>query len=145
MKKDLIRKKLSRIDEYLNKLEPILKRSTSAITDDDFVLHTLERLMQLIVDTAIDINTSLIRSEQLRSADDYYNTFVRLGEAKIIDSIFSLQIARSVGLRNNIVHNYEDMSLTTLIEKVKANIGDYREYVKQILEFLERSTTKAEN
>ena len=47
---------------------------------------------------------------------------------------FALKIAPSVGLRNLIVHKYGKVDLKRMVDDIKANIGDYTEYLKLISE-----------
>lgn len=136
MSEQLIRTKLSLIQKYLGKLEPLLAKDTHQIMNDELLLATVERYTQLIIDAAIDTNTHIISSRKLPTPNDYFNTFTALAEAKILEHDFARKIAGSVGLRNRIVHNYEDVSLTRMIDEIKANINDYRIYVIEILNFL---------
>ncbi len=124
---------------YLAKLEPLLLSDTHTIVHNDVLLAAIERFLQLIVDTAVDINSHIIASNKYQMPDDYFTTFVVLGEHGILDDGFALKIASSVGLRNKIVHNYEEVRATQMINDIKTNIGDYKIYIKAILAYLDRS------
>ena len=132
--KTLIVTKVADISGYLNKLLPRLKGESRAIIDEELVLHTVERLFQLLVDSAIDLNTHIINNLNALVPDDYQSTFTVLGENKILPMEFALKIAPSVGLRNLIVHKYGKVDLKRMVDDIKANIGDYTEYLKLISE-----------
>ncbi len=134
--RDTIESKLSDIQRYFDELEPILAFSVVEILDDPLKLHTVERLFQLIVDTALDINTHIIVESSFGIPDDYQNTFVVLGEHKILPMSFVNKIAPSVGLRNMIIHRYGHIDLKRMVEDIQHEIGDYREYTRYILNFL---------
>lgn len=58
--KQLMENKLSDLSGYYQRLEELTREDTLDIIKDDLKLHTVERLFQLIVDIAIDINTHII-------------------------------------------------------------------------------------
>lgn len=137
--KELIKNKMADIEKYLKELEPILKIGSRKIIDDNLRLHTVERLFQLIVDTAVDINTHIIMASDFNVPEDSYSTFVVLGENKILPMDFALKIAPSVGLRNLIVHKYGNVDLKKMVDDVINEIGDYVEFLRIINSFLEKS------
>ena len=104
--KDLIKSKLIDIKNYYNELHPLLEFNEREIIDDNLKLHSVERLFQIIVDTAVDINTHIIAESDFNVPDDYQSTFITLGEKKILPMDFCLKIAPSVGLRNLIYSKY---------------------------------------
>ena len=130
--RDLITRKEKNIQEYLGKLEPLLASEARQIIDDEIKLHAIERLFQLTVDTAIDINTHIITELNFIVPDDYYSTFITLGENKVLSPELARKIARSVGLRNMIIHKYGEVDIKRMVDEIKANIGDYIEYKKQV-------------
>lgn len=134
--RDVIEGKLTDIQRYFGELEPILRFSRSEILDDPLKIHTVERLFQLIVDTALDINTHIIIESSFGVPDDYQNTFVVLGEQGILPMSFVNRIAPSVGLRNMIIHRYGHVDLKRMVDDIQHEIGDYREYTRHILNFL---------
>lgn len=104
------------------------KKSTAAI----------ERYFQLIVDAAIDINTAIIQKEKLQPSVDYQGTFALMSECKALPFELTQAIANSVGLRNGLVHAYEKLDPARVIHDIRRNIGQYREYIKYIFEYIER-------
>lgn len=136
--KELVKIKMADIEKYLKELEPILKIGSRKIIDDNLRLHTVERLFQLIVDVAVDINTHIIMASDFAVPDDSYSTFVVLGENKILPMEFAVRIAPSVGLRNMIVHKYGKVDIKKMVDDVVNEISDYVEYLKAINSFLEK-------
>lgn len=134
--KDLIKYKMSDIQNYFKELEPILENDTRDIIEDSLKLRTIERLFQLIVDTSIDINTHIINELNLLVPNDYQGTFITLGENKVLPMDFVLKIAPSVGLRNLVVHKYGRVDIKRMVDDIKKEISDYLEYLKFIDSFL---------
>ena len=136
--KELIKNKMFDVHGYFRELEPILKEESRNIIEDNLKLRTIERLFQLIVDTAVDINTHIIAESDLRVPNDYQGTFATLGENKILPMEFAIKIAPSVGLRNLIVHKYGKVDLKKMVDNIKNEIKDYLDYLKHINEFLRK-------
>lgn len=137
--KELIKNKLADLSGYYKELTNLTKNDTPGILGDSLKLHSLERLFQLIVDIAIDINTHIISEMNLEVPGDYQSSFITLGENKILPMDFSLRIAPSVGMRNLIVHRYGKADLKKVVEDIRNEIGDYETYMKYIGEFISKS------
>ena len=133
--KELINNKLADLAGYYEELSDLLAEDTNSILSDHLKLHTVERLFQLIVDIAIDINTHIISETNLKAPDDYQSTFITLGENKILPMDFALKIAPSVGLRNLVVHKYGKVDLKKMIEDIKKGIIEYAEFADIIRKF----------
>ena len=118
--------KTTSFEEY--KSNPAIKRSC-------------ERLIQLIVESAADINSNVIIGLKDFPPQDYYDTFIRAGELGLISPVLSKKLAPwaglRTGLRNRIVHEYAQINDRLLFEKVEPTIQNFREYVQQVTEFVE--------
>ena len=136
--KDLVINKMADTQKYLEELMPILRHDSREIIDDNLKLRSVERLFQLIVDTTIDINTYIITESDVSVPDDYQSTFMVMGEHNILPMDFAQAIAPSVGLRNLIVHKYGKVDIKRMIDDVKNNIGQYKDYLRHISEFAKK-------
>ncbi|MBM3260991.1 DUF86 domain-containing protein [Candidatus Kaiserbacteria bacterium] len=137
--KNLVETKMADMQAYLAELEPTLALGTREIVHDNFKLHTVERLFQLIVDCAIDINTHIIASSNLPAPDDYQSTFTTIGERGMLPDNFARRIAPSVGLRNLVVHRYGKVDIVRMVDDISHEIGQYRDYLRHIVEYLKKS------
>jgi len=132
LSKDLVNEKLELIKEYLEELNSIINMDQEEILANPVNLRALERNFQLIVDEILDINLHFIRELELKPPSDFQNTFEILGTADILPLEFAAKIAPVVGLRNRIVHRYEDIDRKFLIGQVKKEYGDFIEYIRLI-------------
>ncbi|MEI6587336.1 MAG: DUF86 domain-containing protein [Candidatus Moraniibacteriota bacterium] len=135
--KELIKRKINKIESYLKELMPILKLDSNEILKDYTKLRTLERDFQLIVDTVIDINTHLISTENLRAPENATETFSILGEAKILPTDFVNKFSPVAGVRNIIVHDYDKVDVQKLIDDIKKDIDQFGEYAVYIDDFID--------
>ncbi|MEK7162875.1 MAG: HepT-like ribonuclease domain-containing protein [Patescibacteria group bacterium] len=126
---------IQKIDEfigYLKELDELLIFSDQEIFTDSGKLHIAERLLQLIVDTMLDINQHFIKEQNLKIPDDFQSTFYILGENNIFPADFAIKIAPVVGLRNRIVHRYDSINKQLFIETLRKNASDFKIYIKFI-------------
>ncbi len=135
MNNESIKQKMKTLRESILEIEPILKFSSDEIANDSLKIRSSERLFQLIVDSAIDINTEIIASNSFNSPDSYQSTFYTLKEAKILSPDFADKIAPSVGLRNRLVHRYETIRPNLSIDEMKRYIPFYVDYLKIINDY----------
>ncbi|OGI16653.1 MAG: hypothetical protein A3J63_02160 [Candidatus Moranbacteria bacterium RIFCSPHIGHO2_02_FULL_40_12b] len=134
--KELIKKKINKIGVYADELRPILNLKPNDILGDYMKLRTVERNFQLIVDTIIDINTHIISTENLPAPEDATETFHILGRAGILPAEFAAKFSPVAGLRNKVVHDYDDIDAGKLINDIKDGIDQFGEYAVYIDNFM---------
>lgn len=134
----VIKRKVKKMLEYLNELESMRDISLEDYLKDFRNKRIVERLIQLIVDVAVDINTHIIVDAGRPAPDDAYSSFVEVGKMGVLREELALAIAPSAGERNIIVHEYEDIDDVTVFESIDDTLNLYREYVTAVLEYLEK-------
>jgi uncharacterized protein YutE (UPF0331/DUF86 family) len=139
MNVNLILKKLEQMESYLKELETfIFSRKPEEVKKDVTLLHTAERLVQLLVDTMIDINIHILLSKE-KTYDKTQSTFLLLGEMGVLPEEFAKKIAPIVGLRNILVHRYEELDKDLFIKNLFKNKDDFKQYIVAIHEFIEKA------
>jgi len=98
----------------------------------------IEYLGQLVVENATDINGHLIVSSGHKPPADYYTSFVKLSDCQILDKKFAKEIAPSAGLRNRLVHEYEEIDDQIVYKSIQKTIESYTEYIKKIENYLKK-------
>lgn len=132
----IVRRKLNKMIEYLGQLEEVNQYTMENYLDNFFVKRTAERLIQLIVETATDINGHLIVSSGHKPPADYYTSFIKLSEYQIVNQKFAEEIAPSAGLRNRLVHEYEEIDDQIVYKSIQKTIESYKKYIKKIENYL---------
>lgn len=138
----VVRRKLRKLDQYLRELEEVRPPSLEAYLGSILVRRTVERLIQLLVEVANDINTHIIVSLGHPPPDDYYEGFVRMGELGILPEELARRLAPSAGERNILVHEYEAIDDRIVYESIQHALDDYRAYGREILAYLSRLQTE---
>lgn len=134
--KSFVLQKIGEISNYLEELKILFDSSDREILKDPYKLHSAERLLQLIVDASIDINQHFINELNLKVSEDLQGTFYILGENNVLPKEFSERIAPVVGLRNKIVHRYEEIDKDLFIRTFRKNYPDFEKYLKLINKYL---------
>jgi uncharacterized protein YutE (UPF0331/DUF86 family) len=132
----IIRKKLAVMVENLKALEPIKDMSRDEYIQDLYKRKATERLLQELIEAAIDINTHVIVQTGNAAPDDYYESFTKLGELKIISAALAEKLAPSAGLRNRLVHEYDQLEHSLVLDSVRMAEEMYADYIKEIESYL---------
>jgi uncharacterized protein YutE (UPF0331/DUF86 family) len=103
----ILRRKLAVIVENLKALQTIETLSPDQYQANIFIRKGTERLLQELIEAAIDINTHILVMEGHGAPPDYHQGFLRLADHGILSRDLAEALAPSAGLRNQLVHEYE--------------------------------------
>jgi uncharacterized protein YutE (UPF0331/DUF86 family) len=132
----IIVRKLDVIAANLKALGQIAVLTEAEYTGDFFKMKATERLLQELIEAAIDVNTHLIVQTGHAAPDDYYDSFVQVGELGLIPKDLSQKLAPSAGLRNRLVHEYDLLDQPLLLQAVRQATEMYPLYVKEVFKYL---------
>jgi uncharacterized protein YutE (UPF0331/DUF86 family) len=135
--RDILRSKIAIMVRNLKALEEISERTAEEYERDLFLRKATERLLQELIEAAIDINTHVIVQSGGLVPDSYYEGFLELGTLKIIPTNLAAALAPSAGLRNRLVHEYDriDDSIVRAAAAEAATL--YTDYVRAIQQHIE--------
>lgn len=137
----IIRRKLIKLQEYLAELHELKDVPFTRYSTDFYVQRTAERLIQLIVECAVDINTYLlVEYVGIKPPKDYFTSFIEAGEARIIPGELARALAPSAGMRNVIVHEYEEIDDAVVHQSIRLTLDKYTEYVAAVFDFLRENS-----
>ncbi len=135
-----IRRKIKLIQEDLSELDTLVHFSFDETSKDRIKFLAVERLLEKIIMRAIDINQHMIA--ELGKGDErvrgYEDTFYILSQLGIYSEEFAKQIAPSAGLRNRLVHEYNNTRQDIIYKSVREAIEQYVKYCDSILKFIEK-------
>ncbi|HZJ84691.1 MAG TPA: DUF86 domain-containing protein [Syntrophomonadaceae bacterium] len=132
---ELINEKLIKLITYINEIKETKPNSFKEYEKNSTKRYALERLIQLVIDLALDINNIILSSNNKPPASDYFNSFIDLIELNILEYDFAYDIAPSAGLRNRLVHEYENINDEIVYESIDKVIAFYSKYVVIINKF----------
>ena len=133
--RELVNRKLSQIVEYLTALTPL--QALSLRLSSNHFPDMRPTLLQLLVDTAVDINAHFIVELTGTPPQDYYDSFIKVAQAGVLSVTLALSLAQSTGLRNRLVHQYEAIDHAIVHSAIAEAITQYTEYCRHITTFLD--------
>jgi len=131
MSPEVVNRKISRMLKYLEELIPYKESSYDEFLPDHY---KVERLIELLVMTASDIAFHLLSLKNEPPPASYRSAFLRLGELEIIDAEISQNLALGAGLRNILVHDYEDIDYKLLHSSIPTIIRDVRRFMDALID-----------
>ena len=134
--REVIRRKLAVIAENLRTLDPISDMTEEEYRGDVYKRKATERLLQELIEAAIDINTHIIVDAGHAAPDDYFSSFIKAGELNIIPADLAAKLAPSAGLRNRLVHEYDLIEHALVLGAVKTAQVLYPHFVKAVESFI---------
>lgn len=134
---DVIKEKLAKLVQFLKELEKVKPSSFEDYNSTPAIKRSCERLLQLIVETAADINSSVIVALKDFPPKDYYDTFIKAGDVGLISSKLAKKLAPWAGLRNRLVHEYAQIKDRLVFKKIEPSIESFTEYIRQVEKFIE--------
>jgi uncharacterized protein YutE (UPF0331/DUF86 family) len=135
--KDIIKRKLAVIVRNLEALGGISQLTILEYEEDLYRRKAAERLLQELIEAAIDINTHLIVELGGTVPDSYYETFLALGSLQVLSSELARNLAPSAGLRNRLVHEYDAIDDSVVYDSVGQAVKLYTEYIRAIKEYID--------
>lgn len=127
--KEILLSKLNYLKNYYEELKSFTLLSFNQYIQDKIRRRAVERLLQLIVEVACDIN-SFVLSKRGVTAESYHDSFMKMGEAGIIEKDIASKLARTTGLRNRIIHEYGEYKDEVVYKNISIFIEFYGKYLK---------------
>jgi len=137
---EIIQRKITVIIQNLKALEPIKDMAREEYLTDLYKRKATERLLQELIEAAIDINIHIIAAMGHPVPDDYYESFIRMGELNIISVDLAERLAPSAGLRNRLVHEYDRLEHSMVLAAVRTTEEIYPKYIKEVSDYISRKT-----
>lgn len=133
---EIIKEKIFALMGYYSELKELENISYEEYIQNKLYKRSVERLLQLVVEVASDINNLILKGLGFSVAMDYYSTFIELAESGVLPMDFALEIAPSTGLRNIIVHEYQKINDQIVYAAIADTLKYYKKYMKYINDYL---------
>ena len=142
LRPEFVERKLQLITDDLGQLAPFSTLSYESLINDVLKLAALERILERIILRAIDVNEHLISAlatgeEERTTRLSYRDAFLRLADCGVYSAEFAGQIAPSAGLRNILVHEYNDVDHRIVFSAIPLTLQQYTQYVERVRRFVD--------
>jgi uncharacterized protein YutE (UPF0331/DUF86 family) len=140
-------KKLAGITKRLNYLADYESLTLAEFLEDEVRQAAIERLLELIIQAAIDINKMLLKQAgiKLRRGDEATSNaeaFVLAGEQGFISQSLATELAESSKFRNVLAHLYDDIVPESVHEAIQFALTQYPQYITEIETYLDSLETE---
>jgi len=129
---ELVTRKTLLILRDLDALKPIAAKDLASYLATPLDEVVVERYLERIIGRMIDVNYHLLTESGHPPPSDYYASFVELAALGVLDRGFAERIAASAGLRNRLVHEYDELDPKRVYEALQATVRDVPDYLRRV-------------
>ncbi|MBD2503787.1 type VII toxin-antitoxin system HepT family RNase toxin [Anabaena azotica] len=133
---EIVLVRLRLITKYYNTLEKFRSISLDEFLNDFEKQLVVERLLQLMTQAAIDINEHILSKLNPGNCVTNFEGFIELSKYQVITPELARQIAPSSGLRNRLVHEYDEIDPQQVFKAISFALQQYPLYVRQVNSYL---------
>jgi uncharacterized protein YutE (UPF0331/DUF86 family) len=130
---ELLQRKIKLLEEDLAKLKDYREISLDEYSKNQETQLVVERLLEKITGRLIDLNYHILKEEYGTMPEDYYSSFIEIGKNKVVSEEFAKEIAKSVGLRNALAHEYEEINQKMVFESINTALIQVPKYLQNIM------------
>ncbi len=131
MSPEITRRKLTLLIKNLDLLKKYKDADVATINKNHLAI---ERLLHLVIEIMGDINHHMIVLKEGRPPKSLKDSFIEMGNLEILDQKLAHDLAPSAGLRNALIHMYDDIN----IDFVKSGIAKILQLVPNYIKEVEK-------
>ena len=127
MSPEVLRRKLDHLRRYLADL-----RRHQDVSRDDFERehYAVERLVELLVEASSSVAFHVLSIKEGTSPGSYKDAFQRLGAAGLIPVDLAGRLGKLAGMRNVLVHGYQQIDLDLVHQSIRPCIQDMEAFIQ---------------
>jgi uncharacterized protein YutE (UPF0331/DUF86 family) len=130
--------RLQALRDYVHQLRPYQEWTLKALTDQPIIYNGVLHLLQLSIQSVIDVSTHIHVALDLPRASDYSQVVLALGNASVLPKAFAERIQKMSGFRNILVHGYLSVDPARVYERLQHCLADFEAFISHIYDFLGR-------
>jgi uncharacterized protein YutE (UPF0331/DUF86 family) len=123
--KSLVLKKLASLEQYRNQLREYSTLTVAEYRADWKIQRIVERTLQMMIELCTDVAGHLIADRELRTPENYADTFRVLGENAILTQDQTAIMEKMAKFRNIVVHQYETVDAEIVILVLQKHLDDF--------------------
>lgn len=131
--RDLVLRRIADLDAYLGQLATYRDVELDAYRGDWKTQRVVERTLHLAIETCMDIADHIVADRRLRVPETGAATFEILAEAGVLSGELGKSLARMVGFRNILVHDYARLDPEMVLKALKTDVRDFERFRDTIL------------
>jgi uncharacterized protein YutE (UPF0331/DUF86 family) len=132
-----VRRRLDLILDYLSEIRPLTLMNLDEFLSDRYLPRAAERLLEITVQAAIDINNHLLKQISGISEQSKSDSFINLGKLGAITPELAQLLSDSGKFRNRLAHRYDEIDYEIVFGVLGKVLEDYPLYVEQVENFVD--------
>jgi uncharacterized protein YutE (UPF0331/DUF86 family) len=138
--RDLVIRKMALILDDLRAVMPLAQKRIDEYLVSPTDEIVTERYLERMIGRMIDINYHLVTEAGHAPPRDYHQSFAELAKLGVLPPPFASQVAACAGLRNRLVHEYDEIDPRRVYEGLQAAVRDIPEYLRRVQAHIDTST-----
>lgn len=133
----LIVRKINLISEDFKEIVELSRKTLEEFLASRVDGVLAERYLERMIGRMIDINYHVITESDLPPPTDYYQSFLQLARLGVLPHDLAQTIAGCAGLRNRIVHEYDEIDPAKIHEALHTTARDVLPYLTHVHSYVE--------
>ncbi len=134
--------KLFRLDENINFVDDILKKSDKEILKDLTIYYSLEHILQISIQIILDLSAHVLAEIYHENPSSYAEIIEALGKNKVIDGEFASSQLEMARFRNVLIHNYDSVDKEKVVKYAHQSSEIFRKFAKAFISISESEKKK---
>jgi uncharacterized protein YutE (UPF0331/DUF86 family) len=134
--KILIMRKLADLETYINQMQEYSTITVKGYSKDWKIQRIVERTLQMMIELCVDIINHVIADKKYRVPTSYGDTFQVLEEEGLISDEQCNTMKKMAQFRNIIIHRYDKVDETIVVDILRQNLKDFLEYRDSIIKII---------
>ena len=132
-----MRRKLALILDYLSEIAPLARMSLDNFLGDRYLPRAAERLLEITIQAALDINNHLLKEFAQTSEQSNADSFLKLGQVGAITPELAQLLSDSGKFRNRLAHRYNEVDSEIVFLVLSQVLQQYPLYAAQVESFID--------
>lgn len=134
--KILIMRKLTELETYIKQIQEYSTITVKEYSKDWKIQRIIERTLQMMIELCVDIANHIIADKKYRVPTSYSDTFQVFEEEGTISKKQYKTMKNMAQFRNIIVHHYDKIDETIVVNILRRNLKEFFEYRDSILKII---------
>jgi len=141
--RNLLLRKLAELEEYLGQIKEYENIGVEQYSRDWRIQRIVERTMQMIIETCVDIAGHIISDKKYRIPSSYADTFRVLYENNFVEKVLFEKLEKMAKFRNIVVHHYDRLDGEIVVGILRKDLDDLFEFRDVIIKSLKACAPKS--
>lgn len=127
--------KIDKLEGYLDEIEGAMPLTFEEYRKG-YRKRALERLLQVSIETIIDVCNLILKEEKFGVPSDEEDVFSKLSQEEVLNESLADALRKMRGFRNILVHRYGEVDDRKVFEFLENELDDFSLFISKIKSYL---------